>query len=180
MKADTQLQTDVLAELENSPGINANHICVDVKDGVLSLTGEIDSLAEKLAVERVAQSVSGVLAFSSDICVMQPSLSHRSDVEIALAAENVLRWMSFAPTNPIGVQVESGLITLTGELELEYQRRAAVAAVRQLVGVTGVSDHIEVHVQPTVKTSSIALSLALLLSSAVMPSVLVPSAAMPA
>ena len=180
MKADTQLQTDVRAELQSNPGIDTAHICIEAKDGVLALSGEVETIAEKLDVERIAQAVTGVMAFSSDIFVMQPALSHRTDAEIALAAENVLRWMSFAPTHPISVHVEVGLVTLTGALELEYQRRAVLAAVRQLVGVTGVSDQIVVNEQQPVRTRSLALSLALLFPSSGLPSAVLPAAALPA
>ncbi len=175
MKADTQLQTDVRAELQSNPGIDAAHICIEAKDGVLALSGEVETIAEKLDVERIAQAVTGVMAFSSDIFVMQPRLSPRCDAEIAIAADNVLSCMSFSPTHPITVQVEGGLVTLTGLLDLEYQRRAALAAVRQLVGVTGVRDQIIVKVQQQVKTSSLALSLALLFSNAALPSAVLPA-----
>ena len=172
MKADAQLQADVLAELQNNPDLDATKICVEVKDGVLSLSGEVETIAGKLDAERVAQAAHGVLGFSSDICVMQPALSHRTDAEIALAAENVLRWMSFAPTHPIKVDVEAGLVTLSGTLDLEYQRRAVLAAVRHLVGVTGVSDYILVDVQqdanarPLICSRSLLPSFAMLLSAA--------------
>ena len=178
MKADTQLQTDVRNELQSNPGIDATHICIEAKDGLLALSGEVGTIAEKLDVERIAQAVAGVMAFSSEIFVMQPGLSQRSDAEIALAAENVLSCMSFAPTHPITVQVEDGLVTLSGALDLEYQRRAALAAVQHLVGVKGVSDQIIVNVQQPVKPSSLALSLVLLFSSAVLPSAVLPGAAL--
>lgn len=177
MKPDEQLQCDVLAELQNHPGLDTTHICIDAKDGVLVLSGAVDTLSEKLDLERIAQAASGVMAFSSNIFVMQPGLSHRSDKDIALAAENVLRWMSFAPTHPIQVEVQSGIVTLTGKLELDYQRRAALGAVRHLVGVSGICDRIVVDVQQAVKAHPLALGLALLLSTAAPPDASMPRAA---
>lgn len=168
MKADAQLQADVIAELEGNPGIDAVHVVVEVKCGIVSLFGEVASMAEKLDVERVTQAVSGVMGISDDIFVMQPGLSHRSDAEIELAATDVLRWMSFAQSNPINVQAQSGWVSLTGTLDLEYQRRAALAAVSRLVGVKGVNDHILISAPPVVKTSSLAM----LTSIAIAPSAL--------
>ena len=142
MKADAQLQADVVAELEGNPGVAAAHVFVEVKCGIVSLFGEVASIAEKLDVERVTQAVSGVMGLSDDIFVRQPGLSHRSDAEIVLAATDVLRWMSFAQSNPINVHVQGGWVSVSGTLDLEYQRLAALAAVRHLVGVKGVNDHI--------------------------------------
>ena len=172
MKADEKLQCDVLADIQSHPGLDTTHICINAKDGVLALSGEVDTLSEKLDMERIAQNALGVMAFSSNIFVMQPGLSHRSDAEITLAAENVLRWMSFALTHPIKVQVEAGLVALSGTLDLEYQRRAVLAAVRHLAGVTGVSDYILVDVQQDANARPLVCSLAPLL-----PCVMLPSAA---
>jgi osmotically-inducible protein OsmY len=180
MKADTQLQTDVRAELQNNSGIDAAHICIEAKNGMLALSGEVETTAEKLDVERIAQAVTGVMAFSSEIFVMQPGLSHRCDAEIAIAAENVLRWMSFATTHPIKVEVEAGLVTLSGELDLEYQRRAVLAAVRNIVGVSGISDYILVDVHHDANTRELVANSAHLLSSAILPSTSLPSAAISA
>ena len=177
MKADAQLQADVLTDLHNIVGLDTTQICVEVKDGVVSLSGEVETIAGKSDAERITQAAPGVLGFSSDICVMQPGLSNRTDAEIALAAENVLRWMSFATTHPIKVEVEAGLVTLSGELELEYQRRAVLAAVRHIVGVTGVSDYILVDVHHDANTRELVTSSALLSSNAVLPRTLLPSAA---
>jgi osmotically-inducible protein OsmY len=140
MKTDTQLQTDVLAELRWDPSVNAAQIGVEATNGVVTLTGEVTTFSEKWDVERIAQRVSGVTAMVIDIDVMLPGLSVRSDADIARAADNVLQWMTFASSNPIKVIVEDGWITLSGNMDWEYQRQAALGAVRYLLGVKGVSD----------------------------------------
>lgn len=142
MKTDAQLQTDVLAELHWDPSINAAQIGVEVNNGVVTLSGEVSTFAEKWELERIAQRVAGVLALAIDIDVMLPGLSHRSDADIARAAENILQWMTFSSLNPIKVLVEGGWVTLSGHVDWEYQRQAAHGAVRHLMGVKGVSDEI--------------------------------------
>ena len=153
MKSDAQLQNDVLAELHWDPSINASEIGVEVKSGVVSLTGEVSTFAEKWELERIAQRVAGVMALAIDIDVMLPGLSQRSDADIARSAENVLQWMTFSPIHPIKVLVEGGWVSLSGHVDWEYQRQAALGAVRHLMGVKGVSDEIVIkEVQISKKT----------------------------
>ena len=142
MKTDAQLQQDVISELKWDMSVNATDIGVYVKDGIVTLTGHVDSYGEKWGAESAAQHVSGVKAIAVEIDVKLSGLSKRSDADIARSAENVLQWMTFSPTNPVKIMVEDGWVTLTGEVEHNYQRQAAVAELRHLMGVTGVSDQI--------------------------------------
>lgn len=156
MKSDAQLQQDVLAELHWDPSINAAQIGVEVSNGVVSLSGEVSTFAEKWELERIAQRVAGVMALAIDIDVVLPGLSIRSDADIARAAENVLQWMTFSPIHPIKVLVEAGWVTLSGHVDWEYQRQAAMGAVRHLMGVKGVSDEIVIKEDQISKKTPIA------------------------
>ncbi len=142
MKTDTQLQRDVLAELKWEPSVNAAKIGVEVKDGIVTLAGHVDSYAEKWDAERASQRVSGVKALATEIDVSLPGSSKRNDTDIARSAESALQWTTFLPKDSIKIMVEAGWVTLTGEVSWEYQRQSAAAAVRYLLGVTGVSDQI--------------------------------------
>ena len=142
MKTDTQLQNDVMAELKWDPSVNAADIGVEVKDGVVTLSGHVDKFTEKWAAERAAQKVTGVKALAVELDVSLPGASNRSDADIARTAENVLEWTTSWPTDHVVVMVEKGWITLSGELDYEYQRQIASSAVRHLMGVTGVSNQI--------------------------------------
>lgn len=153
MKTDVQVQHDVLAELKWEPSINAADIGVEVKDGVVTLAGHVSSFAEKWDAERAAQRVSGVKALAIEMDVRLLGLGKRSDADIARAAENVLQWMSVVPKDSVMVMVENGWITLSGELDWQYQKQAAAGAVRYLMGVTGVSDQITIG--PKVSLSTI-------------------------
>ena len=145
MKTDTQLKYDILSELEWEPSINASQIGVEVKDGVVTLAGHVDSFGEKWHAEKAVERVSGVRALAVEIAVKLPGSSQRSDTEIAHVAESALKWQTFLPEGAIKIMVESGWITLSGRVEWEYQRQAATTAVRHLLGVKGLNDEILIN-----------------------------------
>ena len=149
MKTDSQLQQDVSAELEWEPSVQAARIGVEVKDGVVTLAGEVDSYAQKWNAERAAQRVSGVKAITTELKVQLASPSTRTDGDIAESVENVLEWTSSLPAGAIQVMVEAGWVTLSGDVDWQYQRQAATDSVRNLWGVTGVSNQIGITLAPT-------------------------------
>ncbi len=153
MKTDSQLQKDVGEELKWEPQVTASQIGVEVKDGVVTLSGEVSSFAEKWNAERAAQRVSGVNALAIDLKVKLSALGGRSDADIARSAENVLSWSTVVPDDAVKVMVEKGYITLTGDVDWQYQKLAATASVRYLLGVTGVSN--QIAIKPTLKVSAV-------------------------
>ena len=143
MKSDSQLKKDVLEELKWEPSVNATHVGVEVSEGIVTLAGHVDTYAEKFHAERAAQRVAGVRALAVEMDVRLPGgLTQRSDADIARSTENALEWTTDLPKGGVKVKVESGWITLTGEVAHDYQRRAATRGLRYLLGVTGVSDQI--------------------------------------
>ena len=150
---DLELKKNVEAELSWEPSIKSPAaIGVRVKDGVVTLTGAVESYAEKLAVERAALRVAGVRAVVNDLEVRLPSLSERTDEEIAKAAANALAWTTAIPRDAIKVSVDKGWITLRGTVPHQYQKEAAEDAVKYLWGVKGVINLIEVEPKPVSKT----------------------------
>lgn len=144
MKSDAQLRSDIVAELTWDPAITATDVGVIVKDGVVTLTGHPSSHAEKYAIERAAQRVKGVKALAIEMPVKLASDYTRTDADIAMAAERAIEWNVLVPDDKIHPMVENGWVTLNGEVEWDYQRRAAEAAVRDLLGVTGVTNRVVV------------------------------------
>ena len=142
---DARIQDEVIAELKWDPAINATQIGVEVKGGIVTLTGHVDSYGEKCNAERAAQRVTGVKALAVEIEVNLLGLSMRDDVDIARAVENVLEWSTYLPQDSVKVVVQNGWVTLSGEVEWAYQRHAAADAVRHLLGVKGISNDIEIH-----------------------------------
>jgi osmotically-inducible protein OsmY len=153
MKTDNQLQQDVLAEMKWEPSVHAARIGVEVKDGVVTLAGQVDSYAEKWNAERAAQRVKGVRALATELKVHITDLSKRTDGEIAGAAEKVLEWSLSLPVGAIRVMVEHGWITLNGSVDWQYQRQTAEESVRYMMGVVGISNLI--LIKPSVSATSV-------------------------
>src|ERR1700761_8911766 len=141
-RTDREIQTDVLAELRWDSSIQANEIGVAVKDGVVTLTGTVDTYLKKWKAEEAAHRVNGVAAVANDINVR--ILGERTDADIAAAAVHALKWNSSVPAEKIQVTVDKGWVTLNGEVEWQYQKEEAERAVRRLWGVKGVSNLIVV------------------------------------
>lgn len=144
MTGDLQLQQDVLDELEFEPSVNAAHIGVSVHRGVVTLGGFVESYAEKAAAGRAAGLVKGVKAIADEIEVRLPSDRKRSDDEIASRAIDILKWQVGFPAERIRIKVEKGVVTLSGDVEWQFQKTEAGEAVHKLTGVVGVINQIRV------------------------------------
>ena len=145
-KTDTQLKQDVENELRSDPRANAAQMRVNVEDGVVSLLGVVDTYAEKLAGEAAARRVGGVRAVVQDITVKILSDHKRSDSDLATAVQSALVWDVLVPKTVIA-KVQSGSVTLQGEVTWKYQRDAAERAVRYLTGVVAVHNAITLKPQ---------------------------------
>jgi osmotically-inducible protein OsmY len=151
MRTDSQLQNDVMAELRWQPGVDAANIGVAVKNGVVTLTGTVPSYAERHAAEEAVKRTYGVTAVVNNIEVRLPGTIGRTDQEIAADAVKALQWNVRVPHDKIKVTVSNGWIRLEGEVDWQYQKEAAEDAVRDIVGVVGVSNLITIkpQVSPT-------------------------------
>jgi osmotically-inducible protein OsmY len=141
---DKEIQQAVLRELEWEPQVRSTEIGVAVKDGIVTLAGYVDSYTKRYDAERAAKRVSGVKAVVNDLEVHLPSSSERTDEDIARAAVRALAEHITVPRDRIKVTVRDGRITLEGDVEWQYQRQAAEAAVRNLPGVKGVINWIAI------------------------------------
>jgi osmotically-inducible protein OsmY len=153
MKTDSQLQNDVIAELKWQPSVHASQIGVSVKDGVVTLSGEVSSYVEKIDAERAAQRVTGVKALAVGMEVKLSAFGKRDDADIARSADNVLEWMTSASDSAIKVMVEKGWVTLSGDVDWQYQKLAAAQSIRHLMGVTGVSN--QISIKPKISMSMV-------------------------
>ena len=148
MKSDSDLQHDVLEELERDPSIDSSKIGVTAKDGVITLSGTVPRYTEKMTAEELAKSIAGVKAVANDIEVRLPGTGERNDTDIAGAALNALAWNTIVPNERIKVTVRNGWITLEGDVDWQYQRDAARRAVCYLIGVKGVTNQIVIKEKP--------------------------------
>lgn len=145
MKTDLQLQKDVIAELSWEPSVEATQIGVEVKDGIVTLAGHVSSHTQKWKAEEAAQRVTGVKGVVVEVNVELPGLDTRPDVDIVKAANNALAWHVSLPRDAIKVTVDHGWIALSGQVEWGFQRSEAEAAVRNLIGIMGVENKIEIR-----------------------------------
>jgi osmotically-inducible protein OsmY len=144
MKTNEDLQRDVLNAIKWEPLLNAAEIGVTAKDGVITLTGTVNSFAKKKEAENAAKNVAGVKAVAESIELKFDSSGRKSDTDIAHEILNAWKWNWEVPEEKIKVKVEDGLVTLEGELQWNYQKQAAKKAVENLMGVIGVSNNITI------------------------------------
>jgi osmotically-inducible protein OsmY len=154
-RTDEEIQREVHEELKWDARVLPNEIGVSVKNGVVTLTGWVDSFGKKWAAEEAAQRVRGVVAVANDIEVRLPTSAQRTDADIAAAAVHALKWDSAVPDDKIKAVVSKGWVTLRGEVEVQYQRRAAERAVRRLTGVRGVTNLITIRPRVTPKPDEV-------------------------
>jgi osmotically-inducible protein OsmY len=148
MKSDQELQTDVLAELKWDPRVHGNEIGVVAKDGAVTLTGVVQSYAEKLAAESAAKRVKGVRAIAQDIEVKLPDELRAGDEGIAERIARLITWTSSLRDTNVLAEVRRGYVTLTGEVEYPYQKHLVANRVAELDGVSGISNNIKFREAP--------------------------------
>src|SRR5207245_8482734 len=144
-RTDEAIQADVLEELKWDTRVRPNEVGVAVKDGIVTLTGWVDSYLKKIAAEEAAHRVRGVKAVANDIEVRLPGSSERTDADLAKAVLDALRWDAAIPADNIEVTVDHGWVTLKGEVEYAFQKREAERVVERIAGVKGVTNLIEVR-----------------------------------
>lgn len=144
MRTDTALQCDVLDELAWEPSIKATDIGVSVKEGVVTLTGNVSTYAEKFTAEHAAKRIAGVRAIVEALNVTLLSGHQRNDNDIAQSVVSALDGNVSVPYGKVKALVESGWLTLSGDVDWNYQREAAHNAVRHLIGIRGVTNLMQV------------------------------------
>ncbi len=154
MSHDNELTSAVLAELKWEPSVEASHVGVAAKNGVVTLVGHVGSFVEKQAAETAASRVKGVRAIAEEIEVRLPFNVKHDDEAIAAAAVSRIAWNSSIPKDMVKVKVEKGWVTLSGMVEWNYQKTSAVQDIRWLSGVVGVSN--EIKIKPRVNAANIS------------------------
>lgn len=147
MKSNEDLQRDVQNAIKWEPLLHAAEIGVTAIDGIVTLTGTVDSYAKKYEAEEATKKVSGLKALVEKIEIKFSSTWKKDDTEIATEILNALKWDLEIPSDDIIVKVENGWVRLDGEVQWNYQREAAKKAVKQLSGVLGVTNDIKLSAE---------------------------------
>lgn len=153
MKTDKQLHQDVTKELTWEPSVHAEQIVIEVKDGVVTLSGEVSSYPEKWNAESAVMRVDGVRALSVNMNVTPTASTQYTDAEIAESTKNVLRWWTSFPQNMIKAVVKDGWLVLSGNVEWQYKQQAAVDFINKLNGITGAIN--QIGIKPILYSSDI-------------------------
>lgn len=144
MKNNAELQIDVQNAIKWEPLLNAAEIGVTVKDGIVSLTGTVDSYVKKMEAENATRNVSGVVAIVENIKVKFPNTWSKSDIEIANEVLGALKSNWLIPKDTVTIKVEDGWVTLGGQLPWNYHKEIAKNAIVFLEGVKGVTNNITI------------------------------------
>jgi osmotically-inducible protein OsmY len=149
MRTDAEIQKDVMEEFKWEPFLTASEIGVAVRNGIVTLSGTLDSYAKKLAAEKAAKRISGVKAVAEDIQVKYNGGGIKNDTEVAEAVLDAFKWNSAIKENNIKTKVENGIVTLEGQVDWEFERRAIRSAIQNLNGVRGIVNNITIAPQIT-------------------------------
>ena len=153
MRTDAQIQKDVMDELKWEPAVNSAEIGVAVNNGIVTLSGQVNTYSEKIYAERAAKKVAGVKAVAEDIHVGKSVGYTKTDTEIAQAVLSALRWDTDIPENKISVKVEDGQVKLEGEVGWEFHLQRAKKAIEHLAGIRSVINL--VRVTPAIAPSDV-------------------------
>jgi osmotically-inducible protein OsmY len=147
-KSDAQLQRDILRELSWDPRVEETHVGVEVDAGIVRLTGTVSSWAERHAAQEAAHRVVGVTDVANDIEIRPPGALGQTDIELARAVRHALEWDAFVPDALIQSTVSGGVVTLEGKVDRRSQREDAERCIRNLAGVRGIANHIDISSPP--------------------------------
>lgn len=145
---DRTVQQAVMAELEYVPNLDEARVGVAVSGGVVVLGGEVDTLTERYIAVKAAQKVAGVVSVVDEILVTGEPGVRFSDVEIAKRITTVLSWLNEQPFEKVRAEVTDGTVILSGNVEYNYQRKAAEKLVSTLAHVRAVENRITLQARP--------------------------------
>lgn len=150
LKSDHQIQESVQDELSWTPDVDDAGIGVAVADGVVTLSGEVDDYAERLAANKAAFRISGVTTVVNDVVIHPSSYVWTvTETDIAKNVEDAIRWVAKLPDS-VRATVEKHTVILKGEVRWNYQREAARRAIERIKGVVLVVNEITLSSRPSV------------------------------
>lgn len=145
MKTDLEIQKDVQAELSWEPAINSAEIGVSVKDGIVTLSGTLNSYYKKTMAENATRRVEGVRGIAENIEIRSGHGFIKNDTELASDVLTALHMQSLVDPSAIKVKVENGLVTLYGEVHWRYQRNMLASLIGNIAGVKNINNEITIH-----------------------------------
>jgi osmotically-inducible protein OsmY len=151
MTDDEKVQQDILDQIKWSPVLSTSRIGVSVRNGIVTLSGQVDTYQKKLEAAKEVKKVAGVKAIAEDIQVVLSPRHQKPDADLAESILVALQWHTSIPQDKIKVYVADGVVTLEGEVEWDYERTSAANLVSNLVGVRQVINAISLRKNPTIR-----------------------------
>ena len=148
MKKDIQIQKHVSEELISVPAVNASEIGVAVKNGIVTLTGCVDSYPKKIMLERAVLKLKDVQGLADELKVNIKSCDIKEDSALAQAVLYSLTWHSAVHVDSIKILVEDGVVTLDGQVDWDFQRKSAFETIKNITGVKRIINNIKIATQP--------------------------------
>jgi len=161
MKTNEELQNDVQAAIKWESLLSTSDIGVVANSGIITLSGSVDSYSKKIAAENAAKSIKGVKAVVEKLKIEFSSWNSKSDIEIAAAILNAIKWNWEVLNDNVKVKVEDGWVTLDGTLQWNYEKEAAQRAVSNLTGVRGITNNILIQPESGITVSQKDIEMAL-------------------
>ncbi len=158
MNQDEQIRDDIQEEITFDPRVKSTDIGVTVKNGAVRLTGTVATFAERVAAENAAKRVKGVHAIAEDIEVKPAAGVRETDETIAERISSLLEWNLMTPDAAVQAEVRNGFVTLTGDVEWNFERETIKNQISHLAGVRGIDNRIEL--QPRVSEKDVSKSIA--------------------
>jgi len=138
-KTNHDLQQDVENALRWEPLLHTTDIGVMAQDGIITLTGTVNTYAKKSEAEDAAKKVVGVKVVIEQIEVVLNSETHKTDQEIAREILNALA-ASWVPAEKLKIKVEHGVVTLEGTLHWNFQKQATKKCIKNINGITKIKN----------------------------------------
>lgn len=148
MKRDSEIQKNVMEELGHIHSLNASEVGVSVRNGIVTLSGYVKSYPAKVTIGRAVLSIKNVRGIAEELQVRLSDEDKIDDSNIAQAALYSLEWHSGLDPDKIQLMVEDGVVTITGTVDWDYQRKHAQKTVGNIMGVKNVINNLRLRVRP--------------------------------
>lgn len=139
------LKKTVVDQLTWDSSVNANNVFVNVQDGKVELSGNVENMAARMAAERNAHEVQGVLAVNNRLTIkFPPGSALPTDAELKNNVENLLSWNNELNVDHIDVKCINNVVTLSGTVETYWEKHHTSTVVGAVKGVLEVINEISV------------------------------------
>jgi len=145
MSYNATAEDEIRSALADDPRISSpNEIAVSAAAGTVVLRGTVGSFSERRAAVGDVRKLPAVDDVDDQLQVRILDADRRADADIRGIALQILHWDTEVPDELLDVKVSDGWLTLSGEVDYQYQSDAAYYDVASLQGVRGITNEVQV------------------------------------